>query len=59
MQKIQSKLGPADQTRINVAAPDELYWWCRHLEVNPGQLRRAVREVGEKATAVRRLLRAK
>ena len=38
--------GPADHSHIDVSEPFEVRYWCRELDVTPGDLRRVVDRVG-------------
>ena len=47
-----SKKGPQDRSRINLSEDYEVRYWSEKLGVSAGQLRDAVKKVGNSATAV-------
>jgi hypothetical protein len=51
----QSKSAP-DRNHIAVDRPEELKYWCKHLEVTPEELLRLLEKVGNSASAVRKEL---
>lgn len=52
----RTKMGPADDSRINVHQDYELQYWSQRLGVSPEQLRQAVQKVGPMVKDVRRHL---
>jgi hypothetical protein len=47
---------PADHSRVNLARPAEVRWWCATLGVSEQQLREAVAAAGSRIEDVRREL---
>ena len=48
----KQNIGNPDRSRINVNEEYELNAWCRKFNVNPSQLKKAVKEVGSIASDV-------
>jgi hypothetical protein len=48
----KQNIGNPDRSRINVNEEYELNDWCRKFNVNPSQLKKAVKEVGSIASDV-------
>ena len=52
----QRPRGPRDPVRVDLSDNDEVLYWVRELGCTPGELGRAVREVGSLADRVRHYL---
>jgi hypothetical protein len=52
----KSKRAPQDASKINVNEPYELEYWTKHLGVSAEELKKAVKEAGTGAAAVRKHL---